>query len=392
MGIRACARNSPAFSELLEYYGNRELALQQWRRRGGKIVGQLGADVPDELLIAAGMLPVRIYADSRRALTETDKYLEYAFDPVVRAQFEKLADGTYKSLIDYLAISNSTDVLTRVFVYLREILRTEPEAPVPPVTFIDWLFTGKSLYRERNVQTLRLFGRQLEAWAGRRISDEDIRQAVMICNEDREAMRALAALRHGKEVRIGGSEALVVIGSGFFMDRAEHARLVKSVAAEAREWPVIGGPRIYMTGSAQESTALYDIIEDAGGVVVGEDHDWGDRSCDGATRTDIPPLEALVDRYMLRLFSSKKALVSRRVEALIGEAVSKGAEAVLFYMNVYDEAASWDYPSQKQALDRLGIATAAYFKMPYPISDKAALQESITTFVDSLRGGVKRVD
>jgi benzoyl-CoA reductase/2-hydroxyglutaryl-CoA dehydratase subunit BcrC/BadD/HgdB len=392
VALRDCAKNSLAFSELLEYYSNRELASQQWRQRGSKVVGQLGADVPDELIIAAGMLPVRIYADCHKPLTETDKYLEYAFDPVVRAQFEKLADGTYKRLIDFLTISNSTDVLIRIFVYLREILRTEPEVPVPPITFIDWLFTRNRLYQERNEQTLQMFRRQLETWAERSVSDEEIRNAAMICNADREALREMAALRHGAEVRISGSEALVIIGSAFFMDRAEHERLVKRVTVESKQWPIITGPRVYMTGSAQESTELYNIIENAGGVVVGEDHDWGDRAYDRNTRTDIEPIKALVDRYMLRQFSSKKAFISQRVEALSNEVNSKGVEAVLFYTNVYDDTASWEYPSQKQALDQLGIATTAFIKIPYPMSDKAALQDNVTAFMDSLRGGITRAN
>ena len=69
------------------------------------------------------MLPVQIYADSDRSLEETNKYLEYAFEPVVRAQFEKLIDGTYGEQLDALAISNSTDVVIRIFLYLRELHR-----------------------------------------------------------------------------------------------------------------------------------------------------------------------------------------------------------------------------------------------------------------------------
>ena len=120
-----------------------------------------------ELIIAAGMLPVRVYADPERPLVETDKYLEYAFDPVVRAQFEKIVDGTYHDQIDALAISNSTDVIIRVFLYLREIHRVEPEKAVPPVAFIDWLFTRHRMHQVRDEFIIELFKKQVEEWAGR---------------------------------------------------------------------------------------------------------------------------------------------------------------------------------------------------------------------------------
>ena len=127
MSIRKEALESEAFRALKEVYDHRDAPAAKWRAEGKKVVGELGCDVPAELIIAAGMLPVRVYADPERPLVETDKYLEYAFDPVVRAQFEKIVDGTYHDQIDALAISNSTDVIIRVFLYLREIHRVEPE-------------------------------------------------------------------------------------------------------------------------------------------------------------------------------------------------------------------------------------------------------------------------
>ena len=94
MGIRKCALESKAFLALKEIYDHREMEAVKWREKGGKVIGELGCDVPDELIIAAGMLPIHVYADQTKELKETDKYLEYAFDPVVRAQFEKIVDGT----------------------------------------------------------------------------------------------------------------------------------------------------------------------------------------------------------------------------------------------------------------------------------------------------------
>ena len=134
-GFKLPRNCSEAFAALKDVYDHRDREAAKWRAAGKKVIGELGCDVPDELIIAAGMLPVQIYADPQRPLTETDKYLEYAFDPAVRAQFEKIVDGTYYDQIDALAISNSTDVIIRVFLYLREIHRVEPEKPVPPVAF-----------------------------------------------------------------------------------------------------------------------------------------------------------------------------------------------------------------------------------------------------------------
>ena len=387
MSIRPCALQSRAFAALRDIYEHREQAAARWRAQGGKVVGELGCDVPDELLIAAGVLPVRVYADPAKELRQTDTYLEYAFDPVIRAQFEKLVDGTYGEQLDTLAISNSTDVIIRTYLYLRELKRVEPEKPIPPIDFIDWLFTRNRLHQVRNEHTVSLFRDTVETWAGKPVTDEDIRKAAETCNENRRALREMALLRRGSEVRISGSEALVIIGSAFFMERSEHTRLVREVTRDAAAWPVLEGPRVFFTGSDQEDTKLYELLEAAGMVIVGEDHNWGDRFYERDYNTAYSPVRAIVDRYMLREFSSKKAFVSQRVAALEREVGAARADAVLFYTNIYEEAASWDYPSQKKTLEAKGLKTACFAKMEWPVSKNEGLQDALKAIMQQWKGG-----
>ena len=388
MSIRDCALQSEAFAALKDVYDHRDREAAKWRAAGKKVIGELGCDVPDELIIAAGMLPVRIYADPERPLAETDKYLEYAFDPMVRAQFEKIVDGTYYDQIDALAISNSTDVIIRVFLYLREIHRVEPEKKVPPVAFIDWLFTRHRLHQTRDEFIIELFKKQVEEWAGRTITDEEIRAAGQICNENRQALREMAKLRHG-EVRISGSEALVIIGAGLFMDRAEHTKLVRQVTEDAAQWPVLTGPKVYYTGANQEDTVLYDKIEAAGMVVVGEDTDWGDRHYDRDYNPDYPVIRGIVDRYFLREFSAKKSTPAQRTEALDREVDAAGAQGVIFYTNQYDEVATWDMPKQRKSLEARGIQHITFGRMLWPVAKNEDLDEKLSGFAAQLKGGVQ---
>lgn len=387
MSIRKEALESKAFQALKDVYDNREKVLLEQKEKGTIIVGELGCDVPDELILAAGMFPVHIYADPQKPLLETDRYLEYAFDPVVRAQFEKIVDGTYGELIDYLAVSNSTDVIIRIYLYLREMHRQGMGKNLPPVEFIDWMFTRNRMHQVRNEDTIKIFWEAVETWAGRKITEEEVKKAAEICNADREALREMAKLRRAEEVRINGSEALVIIGSAFFMDREEHTRLVKEVTEDAKSWPVIDGPRVYFTGSGQEDTGFYDMVEDSGCVIVGEDHDWGDRYYERDYNTAYAPVRAIVDRYMLREFSSKKAFVSQRVEALNREVEEAGAQAVIFATNIYEEAASWDYPSQRNSLEEKGIKTISFAQLQYPLGKNEGLKDKVSAFADSLKGG-----
>lgn len=383
--IRECAKNNQWFSKLLEIYENREHEARAARAAGKKVVGTLGCDVPDELVMAAGMLPVAICADPDLPLTETDRYLEYSFDPVLRAKFEAVVDGSCAQYMDHLAISNSTDTIIRIWLYLREIQRTEPEKPIPELWFIDWLFTRKMMHQVRNEGTIGLFIEELEKWSGSAITDEAVYEAAKICNRDRAALRRIQELRRADKPRINGSEALVIIGASLLMDRGAHAEIVEKLADDAAQWPELEGPRVFVTGSAHESTYVYDLLEDAGVVIVGEDHDWGDRVYERDFDLTLEPVRAAVDRYMLRSFSSKKAFVSQRVQALNKSAEACRADGVLFYLNIYEESGSWDYPSQKQTLEEKGILTCSQVKMQYPAEKNTELKEALQAFAGALR-------
>lgn len=384
MGIRPEAMNSKAFARLLDVYQNRDAEVLKWKEKGSKVVGMLGADVPEEVIIAAGMLPVQVYADPDKELAITDVFLEQAFEPTARATFEKIVDGTYDELLDYLVVSHTGDNQLRLWLYLREMLRSEPDMRIPPVEFVDWLLVPRRIYQEENKNVVRRFVDAVEGWIGHKITDKEMRIAFEVCNRQREALRELAALRHDGTPRITGCEALVVIGAGFFMDRSEHTVLVHDVVVDALSWPEVPGPRIYVTGSNQESLDLYEAIERTGAVVVGEDFNWGDRSYNRDTRCDIDPIAAIVDRYMLRRCSCNRSLVAQRVAVLDEEVNEANAQGVIFFMNEHDEAGSWDVPEQRKSLAARGIGALELCRQKWPLSKNEGLEERLVGFVSEL--------
>ena len=162
---------------------------------------------------------------------------------------------------------------------------------------------------------------------------------------------------------------------------------VEEVAKEAASWPVINAPRVFFTGSNQESTDLYDKIEASGVVIVGDDHDWGDRFYDRDFNLEYTVRRAIVDCYMLREFSSKKAYTSQRVDALNREVAATAADGVIFYMNEYEEAASWDYPPQKKSLEAQGKKTLCLAKMKWPMNKNDDFGDKLSAFADTMKGG-----
>jgi len=57
--------NMNAFNEFQKHYRRRDLAARQWQEKGGKIVGYLCDNVPEEFILAAGLFPLRLSGDPR---------------------------------------------------------------------------------------------------------------------------------------------------------------------------------------------------------------------------------------------------------------------------------------------------------------------------------------
>ena len=56
-------------------------------------------------------------------------------------------------------------------------------------------------------------------------------------------------------------------------------------------------------------------------------------------------------------------------------------------MDWFEEAASWDFPEEKAALEALGIRAADFCKLPYPAEQDETLQARMAAFVRELKGG-----
>lgn len=373
-----------AYQKLAHVYHHRHERAMEWKKAGGRVVACLGNDVPEEMLIAAGYLPVRVCGEPGEETPLADRYLELAFEPTARSKFNRLIDGTY-GYADHLVISNSTDVLVRLYFYLREINRVEPEIKLPPFYFLDFLFMRSWVSSKFNLDVLHEFQGILEEWSGAKITPDKLQSAIRVCNENRALLRQIAELRSGATPKLTGVEALTIIGSSLLMPKEEHNALVREITDKADELPPLNGVKLFVTGSVHEQTDFYELIESCGGIVVGEDHDWGNRHFHTDVATDVDPLVAIQERYQLRLPSPNKNLVSQRVAALVDQVKECGAEGVIFFMRAYDEASTWDYPEQHKALEALGIPSKIFVTQPYELTNRSQLAEEIQALVAEIK-------
>ena len=371
MAIRKEALACSEFAKLKAIYDDKKSVLKSLNESGKKVVCTAGCDVPEEVIIAGGMVPFPITGYYGGERPSAEKYLEYSFGCIWKGIWETILED-YKGMIQYLSFSSSQDMYLKIFYYLRTLKRLEPDRPLPELTYSDFELINHSMKAQlRNENELKIYIKQVEEWAGKKITEKELKDAIKLCNEYRAALYEFVELRKKENCRVLGSEALVVIGASMFMDKKDAIAAVKAVTEAAKSWPVVDLKRVYYAGSRQEITEVYDIAEANGCNIVAEDHDFGNRAFDTLVHEDYNAVSGLAARMFERMPSSEKGSIKNRVKYLGIKVEEAEPDVFLTYMNNNDEAFVWDLPSvKKEVLDPKNIPAVNIEKQNWPLIDK----------------------
>ena len=122
----ATTQTSSALAEARAIYVDPLAVARAAQARGVRLCGIIGADVPEELILAAGFLPVRVRGEAV-AGAECAGQHGYLAEPVTCAMLAHLVDGSYDYL-DGLVIDRSLEAHTTLFFQLRQIPRWSLES------------------------------------------------------------------------------------------------------------------------------------------------------------------------------------------------------------------------------------------------------------------------
>ncbi|MGW5739802.1 2-hydroxyacyl-CoA dehydratase [Amycolatopsis sp. NPDC003861] len=315
-------------------------------------MGYVGADVPVELITAAGLRPLRLTGKPGRESTLGDRYLGRGVDPVARSVLTRILTGDYGPL-EAIVVSRDCEASLRLFYALRELHRIEPALGLPPVRLVDVLH----LPHHTTTRYVHAKIAQLRAWLGRwrPIGDDDLAEAITAHDTLRRSLGRLAALRRAN--RLSGTRFLETVAATTAVPVTDAIALVDRVPADPRE---VDGVRLFLTGSSHDGAGVYETLERNGFLVAGEDHDWGELLF---ARTCAAPTElALAERYQYNGPSAPRASIRQRAAHTAAAARACGAEVLFSYVRVHDDAPPWDFPEQRAAT---GLPAILAERQPY---------------------------
>lgn len=318
-------KSESAVKRFHEIRQNRHEYAKEWKKRtGGKVLGYFCTYVPEELINAAGVLPVRILGSHEpEDLTEPHIYKMYC--PFCRDCLAQGLRGRYDYL-DGIMIAHSCTHIRQAYSSWTIHLPTK----------FQYYFSMPAkvqapLAKPFLVSELKAFKEALEKWTGEKITDAKIDESIDIYNTNRKLMTDVYELRKNTIPPISGTQSMEMVVSSQMMDKKEHNELLKQALTELKQKKdgVEPSARLIIIGSEDDDTEFLEMVESLGASIVVDDHCTGSRYFWTEVKLKGDRLEALAERYLNRPPCPQKDWEERRrwphIEKLIDDWRVQGA-------------------------------------------------------------------
>ncbi len=270
--------------------------LLDHKKSGRKIFGWLCTYVPEEIIHAAGILPIRIVGYSHETdLDDGTAYLYVNNCSFSRSCLQLGLRGEY-DFLDGVVGGSTCDGARRLFDLWRSYIGT----PFHHVLSIPRKYTEKahSLY----YYEVNQFTQHLEEFLGKEITDEALLESINLYNETRQLLKQLYDFRKLDRPPITGAETMEVLNASFRMPKEKFNEWLRGLLDE------IAGShnahsyraRLMLVGSVLTNTEFVKSIEDQGGLVVTDELCTSTRYWTDPVILDgsVTPREAVARRYL----------------------------------------------------------------------------------------------
>lgn len=323
--------------------------VKAWKSQGKKIVGWLCTYVPEELIHAAGLFPVRVMGEGRGETEEAQAYLYANTCFFARSCLEVALRKDYEFL-DLLAAGNTCDPIRRLYDVWRHYLFTPTHMISIPHKLSD---QGIDFFRAQ-LQELR---KVLEEMSGQPISRDALRDSIALYNRSRRLLREIYELRRADPPPLSGAEALEMVRAGWTMPREQYLERLKTLREELQDRPPLppGRARLLISGSLLDQPEFIGAIEALGSWVVTDELCTGTRYFWTDVDEGLDPMEGLARRYLERPPCARMRPYTRRLDHIRQLAREYRVDGVIYETIKFCELYGHDKPMIGEDLEAEGI-------------------------------------
>ena len=353
--------------KLTEMYTERHDYARAWKERtGGKVLGYFCTYVPEEILYAADVLPVRILG-SHEPQDVTEPHIFGMYCPFCR---DCLAQGL-KGRFDYL----DGLMISQSCLHIRQAFTSWEKHR--PVEFSYYLNMPHKVDSPRAApflaEELVGFKKAVEEWRGVTLTDEKLEEGIRVMNRSRQLMHRLYDVRKQDPPPVSGTEALYAVLAQQMGDKREHSEIMEAILSglEGRAAPEgTGGNRLMIVGSEDDDLEFVRMVEKVGGTFVTDDHCTGTRYFwNNVEEGTGEPLAAIAKRYCERPPCPTKDWETRkRLDHIVKLAKEWDCKGVILIQQKFCDPHELDAPAIKRTLEAADIPVLALeFDVTVPV-------------------------
>ncbi len=268
-----------------------------WRSAGKKALGVVCCHVPQEILHAADVLPVRLRATGCEDYSEAEVWMSSFSCSFAKSILQYFIDGVYD--LDGLVTTDGCMQAARIYdnwkAYSKKSGKEQTliEIGAPRMNSA----TTRSYYKEE----LKILAGELEKLTGNKLTDEKLLKSIALYNEARGLVKQVLELQKAEHPVITGAEALTIMLAETNMPVEEYIEQLKAFLADVPNRKPITDyrARLMIIGSALDNPAYIKAIEDKGGLVVADTLCFGSMTFGDELKTDKADIFGSIASYYL---------------------------------------------------------------------------------------------
>ena len=369
---------------------SRPAELEQLRKQGKKIVGWLAYNIPEEIIYALGLIPIRIGQGGDGRLVEVGaRHISTKNCVFVRQALGQFAEKTdpYIKQLDLVAIDATCIQLYRLEELINFYFDYKTIVLGVPRNFATT--EGHEYFRKE----VEFFTKKLELFAGTALEQSRLEEAISIYNNIREAIKTLYRYQSLDNAPLSWRQVSSVINAGYNLDRLTYLELLQELIKEIEKNLSAGTgsreieARIFLSGSLipPGDTKLIDIIEQLGGRIVGDDL-WSGLNFFLNLNIQEPTPYSVADAYLDRVPHGSLPYLDLesdgRLANLKHQIKEFNADGVVYHTLRYCDAFTFKAGETK---DVLGNVPFLEIHTEYSGSDFEAIRTRVEAFIEMIK-------
>ena len=355
-------------------------AMDDYKKETGKgAVGIMPVYCPEEIVHAAGYLPIGMWGAQKKQISKARTYLPPFACSIMQSVMELQLEGVYDDL-EAVIFSVPCDTL--------KCMSQKWNRPVPAIVFTHPQ-NRKIAKDAANVfarEEFNIVKEKLEDILDVHISNKAIKNSIAVYNENRAACREFSDVAAEYAAVVTPSDRHAVIKARWFMEKSRHTALVKELIAalKAEPAPEFKGKKIIVTGIQVEPYDVLDIFQENGFAIVADDLAQETRNFRQDVPDDDDALMALARAWNEFDGCSLATDANKPKGQMIIDAVKKyGADAVVVCMMKFCDPEEFDYPILLQEFEAAGVKNL-YIEVDQESTAFEQVKTRIQTFAEIL--------